>query len=62
LPLPEDKVESPVKKKKPALKSTKTRTKLAPSKKPAQKWEAPEQLSELVEESDKPKKKKVRKT
>jgi len=60
-PLPEDRVESPVKKKKPARKSTKTPAKPAPSKKPAQKQVAIEQVSKLVKESDEPRKKKVRK-
>ena len=54
LPLPEDRVKSPVMKKKPTLKSTKTSTKTpaetptktpiksVPSKKLAKKWAAPE--------------------
>ena len=61
LPWPEDRIESPVNKNKPALKSSKTPLKLVPSKKPAQKWATPEQVSELVEESNEPKNKKITK-
>jgi len=64
--LPKDRVDNPVTKKKSTLKTptkttTRTPSRPAQSKKLTQKRKASKQVSKLVEESDEPKRKKIRK-